>query len=168
MMSIKPGLYQHYKGPFYDVLEVAQHSETEEPLVIYRALYGDKGLWARPLSMFTETVDIAGETKPRFVFCTPQTGILEVAMFAVDFPDVGRFEDAFKQAEVLIQDTKGYISHQLKPCVENSRRYILLVNWQSVDALNIDFHQSENYQLWKNLLHHFYDPLIKVEHYQAA
>ena len=62
------GFYQHYKGPFYQVIDCARHSETEEWLVIYRALYGDYGLWARPLNMFTENVEIAGELIPRFQF----------------------------------------------------------------------------------------------------
>lgn len=50
------GIYQHYKGAYYEVLDVARHSETEESLVVYRALYGEYGLWCRPLGMFMETV----------------------------------------------------------------------------------------------------------------
>lgn len=73
MSTIKAGLYQHYKGPFYQVIDVALHSETEVPLVIYRALYGDKGLWARPLSMFLETVTVEGVAKPRFALCEPDS-----------------------------------------------------------------------------------------------
>ena len=61
-----PGIYRHYKGPLYEVIGVAHHSETEEPLVAYRALYGDYGLWVRPLSMFMETVEVQGEPLPRF------------------------------------------------------------------------------------------------------
>ncbi|WP_280563865.1 MULTISPECIES: DUF1653 domain-containing protein [unclassified Chromohalobacter] len=61
-----PGIYRHYKGASYEVLGVAQHSETEESLVVYRALYGDYGLWVRPLTMFCETVEVAGEPVPRF------------------------------------------------------------------------------------------------------
>ncbi|HEY9035430.1 MAG TPA: DUF1653 domain-containing protein [Pseudomonadales bacterium] len=66
--SIKPGIYQHYKGGLYQVLEVARHSETLEPLVVYRALYGEHGLWVRPLPMFFETVTIDGVTQPRFAW----------------------------------------------------------------------------------------------------
>ena len=64
--AITPGIYQHYKGPKYRVYEVAKHSETEEALVVYRALYGKFGLWVRPLSMFTETIEKDGEVVPRF------------------------------------------------------------------------------------------------------
>ncbi|SDL24989.1 Protein of unknown function [Modicisalibacter muralis] len=61
-----PGIYRHYKGQSYEVIGLAHHSETEEPLVIYRALYGDYGLWARPLDMFNEGVEVQGEPVPRF------------------------------------------------------------------------------------------------------
>lgn len=66
MSNITLGIYQHYKGNKYQVLHLATHSETEEHLVVYRALYGDYGVWVRPLTMFTETVEKDGETKPRF------------------------------------------------------------------------------------------------------
>lgn len=65
-LKIQTGIYQHYKGPKYEVLGQAQHSETEEVLVMYRALYGDFGLWLRPLSMFQERVTVEGENIPRF------------------------------------------------------------------------------------------------------
>jgi hypothetical protein len=65
---LQPGYYQHYKGAFYQVIDCARHSETDEWLVIYRALYGDFGLWVRPLDMFTETVAIAGKPQPRFQY----------------------------------------------------------------------------------------------------
>ena len=72
MSEVKPGLYRHYKKPHSDpeylVYEVARHSETEEELVVYRALYGDRGLWVRPKSMFLETVMIDGVELPRFSF----------------------------------------------------------------------------------------------------
>jgi hypothetical protein len=66
MDDLATGVYEHYKGPRYEVLLTARHSETEEPLVVYRALYGERGVWVRPLAMFTETVDIDGEQRPRF------------------------------------------------------------------------------------------------------
>jgi len=67
-MIIKPGLYQHYKGNQYEVIDTVRHSETEETLVLYRALYGERGLWVRPLAMFTESVNIDGLCMPRFEF----------------------------------------------------------------------------------------------------
>lgn len=62
------GVYKHYKGKLYRVLYVATHSETLEKLVIYQALYGDFAYWARPLGMFTETVEIDGKRMPRFQY----------------------------------------------------------------------------------------------------
>ncbi|BDI22236.1 DUF1653 domain-containing protein [Herbiconiux sp. L3-i23] len=64
--NIAPGLYQHYKGGRYEVLHNARHSETEEQLVVYRALYGAGGVWVRPTAMFAETVEIDGVPVPRF------------------------------------------------------------------------------------------------------
>ncbi|TBW56485.1 DUF1653 domain-containing protein [Marinobacter halodurans] len=66
--TLKPGRYRHYKGKDYDVIGVARHSETEEELVVYRCLYGDHSLWVRPLNMFLESVDVAGESVPRFTY----------------------------------------------------------------------------------------------------
>lgn len=65
-MTVKTGIYRHYKGNLYQVLHTARHSETEETLVVYRALYGDYGVWVRPLVMFSESVEIDGKTLPRF------------------------------------------------------------------------------------------------------
>ena len=64
---VMPGRYRHYKGQEYEVLGVARHSETEEELVVYRALYGDRGLWIRPVAMFTETVEQGAVSVPRFL-----------------------------------------------------------------------------------------------------
>ncbi len=67
-MEIELGKYRHYKGKEYEVIGIAQHSETLEELVIYRALYGENQLWARPLKMFKENVIVDGVQKPRFEF----------------------------------------------------------------------------------------------------
>ena len=67
-MELKPGKYQHYKGRHYEVIGTARHSETEEELVVYRALYGARGLWVRPLSMFCESVKVGTESVPRFAY----------------------------------------------------------------------------------------------------
>jgi hypothetical protein len=63
---VAPGRYRHYKGGEYEVLCEARHSETEEPLVVYRALYGEGGVWVRPTAMFCETVVVDGRARPRF------------------------------------------------------------------------------------------------------
>jgi hypothetical protein len=67
-MSLEIGRYRHYKGNEYEVIGVAKHSEDETELVVYRPLYGDMGLWVRPLQMFIETVQVNGKTKPRFEY----------------------------------------------------------------------------------------------------
>jgi hypothetical protein len=66
IFMIPTGTYRHYKGNTYQVLGVAKHSETEENLVVYRALYGECGLWVRPLEMFHEKVEVEGKIIPRF------------------------------------------------------------------------------------------------------
>ena len=65
-MDIKPGIYRHFKGNLYEVIGTASHSETLEPMVVYRALYGEGGLWVRPAAMWNETVEKEGYTGPRF------------------------------------------------------------------------------------------------------
>lgn len=62
----RPGLYRHYKGNDYRVLGLARHSETLEPLVVYQALYGERGLWVRPAAMFVENITHGGILQPRF------------------------------------------------------------------------------------------------------
>ena len=68
MESIKPGRYRHFKGNEYEVIGLARHSETQEEMVVYRALYGDFGLWVRPVSMWNETVEHDGKTFRRFTY----------------------------------------------------------------------------------------------------
>lgn len=67
-MELKPGKYRHFKGEEYELIGVASHSETLEPMVVYRALYGEGGLWVRPAAMWTELVDKPGYRGPRFQF----------------------------------------------------------------------------------------------------
>ena len=62
------GIYKHYKGNLYEVIDVAKHSETEEEHVVYRTLYGDYSLWVRPLAMFIETVELDGQQVTRFEY----------------------------------------------------------------------------------------------------
>lgn len=66
--TVRPGRYRHYKGKEYQVIGLARHSETMEELVVYRALYGEQGLWVRPKAMFSEMVSVDGEKRPRFEF----------------------------------------------------------------------------------------------------
>jgi len=65
-MELKPGKYRHFKGNEYELLYVAKHSETLEPMVVYRALYGEQGIWVRPAGMWTEPVERDGYRGPRF------------------------------------------------------------------------------------------------------
>ena len=65
---MKMGRYRHFKGGEYEVIGIARHSETDEPMVVYRALYGDGGLWVRPEAMFQDTVERDGQIKPRFEY----------------------------------------------------------------------------------------------------
>ena len=65
---MKQGKYRHYKGNDYEVIGVARHSETSEELVVYRPLYGERGLWVRPLTMFNEVVEVDGQQIPRFKY----------------------------------------------------------------------------------------------------
>ena len=71
VIEITLGIYEHYKGNLYQVLHIAKHSESEEELIVYRALYGDYGVWVRPLAMFAETVEVDGEAVPRFKLIKP-------------------------------------------------------------------------------------------------
>jgi len=94
--------------------------------------------------------------------------VLEVAILDVKTGQNATFEAAFQQAAPLIVSIPGYVSHELQHCIENPQRYILLVQWQTLDAHTVGFRQSAQYQEWKRLLHHFYDPFPTVEHYVAV
>lgn len=94
--------------------------------------------------------------------------ILEVAILDIRTGKTAEFEAAFQQASPLIASMPGYIAHELQKCVETSHRYILLAYWQTLEAHTIGFRQSPEYQEWKGLLHHFYDPFPAVEHFQPV
>ncbi len=68
MSTCKPGRYRHYKGHEYEVIDIVRHTETEEELVLYRALYGEQGLWVRPVAMFLENVEVDDQSIPRFKY----------------------------------------------------------------------------------------------------
>jgi hypothetical protein len=67
LVETPPGRYRHYKGGLYEVVGTARHSETLEPMTLYRALYGERGLWVRPAAMFEEAIEVDGMRQPRFV-----------------------------------------------------------------------------------------------------
>jgi len=93
--------------------------------------------------------------------------ILEVAIVNIVAGKEQEFERSFSRAQAIIQSSPGYISHQLKRCIETPSRYILLVNWETLEDHTVGFRGSPQYQQWKALLHYFYDPFPQVEHYQA-
>lgn len=94
--------------------------------------------------------------------------ILEVAILDVKTSREAEFEKVFGQAQRIISASPGYVSHQLQRCIENPSRYILLVNWKSLDDHTVGFRLSKPYEDWKKLLHHFYDPFPEVEHYEQV
>ena len=94
--------------------------------------------------------------------------ILEVAILDVKTDMTVQFEAAFGEAQAIIASMPGYIEHQLQKCLEKPDRYILLVKWQTLAAHTEGFRGSPQYQEWKALLHHFYDPFPEVEHYRSV
>jgi len=94
--------------------------------------------------------------------------VLEVAILDVRPGQAGEFEAAFREAQAIIASMPGYLAHQLQRCVENGDRYVLLVEWQTLEAHTEGFRGSPEYQRWKALLHHFYDPFPTVEHYRRV
>ncbi len=92
--------------------------------------------------------------------------ILEVAILDVKPGLEVEFEQAFEQAQSIIERMSGYVNHELLKCVETSGRYILLVNWQTLEDHTIGFRGSDEYREWRRLLHHFYEPFPEVAHYE--
>ncbi|RAJ00375.1 heme-degrading monooxygenase HmoA [Chitinophaga skermanii] len=93
--------------------------------------------------------------------------ILEVAILQVKPGETQAFEIAFASAQKIISSMKGYAGHELQRCIEKPSQYILLVRWETLEDHTIGFRQSPEYQSWKQLLHHFYDPFPTVEHYES-
>lgn len=91
--------------------------------------------------------------------------ILEVATLDVRPGQEDAFEATFRQASRIIAGMPGYLSHELQRCLERPNRYVLLVNWRTLEDHTRGFRGSDGYQEWKALLHHFYDPFPTVEHY---
>ena len=94
--------------------------------------------------------------------------ILEVAMLQVRAGQSTAFEAAFEQAQAIISSMPGYRSHELQKCLEHEGQYVLLVRWDTLEAHEVGFRKSAQYQEWRRLLHHFYDPFPTVLHYEQV
>lgn len=94
--------------------------------------------------------------------------ILEVAILQIKHGKSLEFEKSFEKASKIISSMKGYIGHELQKCLEETDKYILLVRWETLHDHVVGFRESKEYQEWKSLLHHYYDPFPKVEHYEKV
>lgn len=94
--------------------------------------------------------------------------ILEVAVLYVKPAEESAFERDFKLAGQYISAVEGYIKHSLQKCLEQDGKYLLLAEWETLEAHTLGFRQSAGYQQWKQLLHHYYYPFPVVEHYRAV
>lgn len=94
--------------------------------------------------------------------------ILEAVMLNVKNGLEFDFETAFKKASNIISSMDGYLSHELHRCIEVQGKYLLIVRWESLEAHTIGFRSSPEYQEWKKLLHHFYEPFPIVEHFEEV
>jgi len=94
--------------------------------------------------------------------------ILEVVILNIIPGQEKEFEAAFAKASPIIASMNGYLWHQLQHCVEAENRYLLLVQWKTLEAHTVGFRGSPEYQEWRKLLHHFYDPFPVVQHYELS
>jgi len=94
--------------------------------------------------------------------------ILEVAILDVKAGQEPEFEAAFEKAQAIIASMQGYISYELRKCIEAPQKYLLLVQWQTLEDHTVGFRESPEYQDWRRLLHHFYDPFPEVQHYTSV
>lgn len=94
--------------------------------------------------------------------------ILEIAPLFIKAGQSAQFEAAFAQAQHIISSMPGFIALELQRCIENPDQYMLLVRWQTLEDHQIGFRQSAQYQHWKQLLHHFYEPFPTVLHYASV
>ena len=94
--------------------------------------------------------------------------IHEVVTLNIRPGQTAAFERDFITASALIRDIKGYITHELGRCLESHHRYVLMVQWESLESHTVGFRQSANYTHWKRLLHHYYDPVPAVEHFEPV
>lgn len=94
--------------------------------------------------------------------------ILEVAILDVIPGEQDRFQEDFGRAQSIISSIRGYIAHQLRRCIETPSRYLLLVEWETLEDHTEGFRGSPEYQEWRKLLHHYYEPSPEVEHYEPV
>jgi heme-degrading monooxygenase HmoA len=94
--------------------------------------------------------------------------VLEVAILNVRAGESEAFEAAFDEAQHIIASRPGYGRHELRRCLEASDRYLLLVWWDTLESHTQGFRKSPEYERWRALLHHFYDPFPTVEHYESV
>ena len=94
--------------------------------------------------------------------------ILEAASLKVKPGQLAEFEAAFREAQAIISSMPGYLAHELQRCIEREGEYLLLVEWETLADHEEGFRKSPQYQQWRKLLHHFYDPFPTVLHYQRV
>lgn len=94
--------------------------------------------------------------------------ILEAAFLKVRAGQTEAFEKAFHDAQNILSAMPGYLAHELQRCIEERDKYLLLVKWRRLEDHTIGFRRSSQYQEWKHLLHHFYDPFPTVEHFECV
>ena len=92
--------------------------------------------------------------------------ILEAIILHVKKTQTKEFEAAFSQAKQCLQKSKGYIKHSLHRCLEIKSQYILQIYWENLEAHTVEFRNSEQFKIWRGLLHHFYEPKPEVFHYE--
>jgi heme-degrading monooxygenase HmoA len=94
--------------------------------------------------------------------------ITEIAVLNIKKDESEMFETAFAKAQKIISCMQGYIQHSLLKCMEETDKYLLIVDWETLEDHTQGFRKSEAYQQWKNLLHHFYEPFPTVQHYKKV
>ncbi len=94
--------------------------------------------------------------------------ILEAALLNVKPGHEAAFENAFREAQAIIASMPGFVALELQHCIEAKSRYLLLVKWHKLEDHTVGFRESAQYQQWKKLLHHFYEPFPVVEHYEKV
>jgi heme-degrading monooxygenase HmoA len=92
--------------------------------------------------------------------------ITEIALLKIRTGESAAFEEAFTQAQLIIERAQGYIQHELQQCLDEDDKYLLVVRWKTIEDHTVGFRESQGYKEWKRLLHHFYDPFPVVEHYK--